>query len=66
MDMMIVKKFRRIKEAKRNFEISYITKVLKQCDNNITHAAKKMNLSRRQLFNKISEYDLKEVSDYPR
>lgn len=59
-------KIQTYKEAKRNFEISYITKVLKQCDNNITHAAKKMNLSRRQLFNKISEYDLKEVSDYPR
>ena len=47
------------KEAKRNFEINYITKVLKKCDNNITHAAELMDISRRQLFNKIIEYGLK-------
>lgn len=51
------------KEAKRNFEINYINKVLKNCDNNITHAAKFMDLSRRQLFNKIIEYDLKDYSN---
>ncbi len=48
------------KEAKRNFEIDYITKILKECNNNITHAAKVMDISRRQLFNKITEYDLKD------
>lgn len=47
------------REAKRNFEIAYIRKVLEKCDNNITHAAELMDLSRRQLFNKINEYDLK-------
>lgn len=47
------------KDAKRNFEIDYINKVLKSCDNNITHAAKVMDISRRQLFNKISQYNLK-------
>lgn len=51
------------KEAKRNFEINYITGVLKSCNNNITHAAKLMDISRRQLFNKIIEYDLKEYSN---
>lgn len=50
------------KEAKRDFEIKYINKVLKSCGNNITHAAKIMDISRRQLFNKIIEYDLKDYS----
>jgi len=48
------------KEAKRDFEIKYIKGILKSCNNNITHAAKVMDISRRQLFNKIVEYDLKE------
>ncbi|NYB74555.1 sigma-54-dependent Fis family transcriptional regulator [Sedimentibacter hydroxybenzoicus DSM 7310] len=51
------------KEAKKNFEIEYIKEVLKSCNNNITHAAKQMDISRRQLFNKIVEYDLKEYSN---
>lgn len=42
------------KEAKVSFEKEYITKVLCSCDNNITLAAKKMEMSRRQLFNKIT------------
>ncbi len=56
--------FKTYKEAKRNFEIGYITKILKSCNNNITHAAKLMDISRRQLFNKIMELDLKEYSKY--
>lgn len=51
------------KEAKKDFEINYIKKALKSCNNNITHAAKLMDLSRRQLFNKIIEYDLKEYTN---
>jgi transcriptional regulator with PAS, ATPase and Fis domain len=51
------------KEAKRNFEIKYITDVLKKCNNNITHAAKLMDISRRQLFNKITEYNLNDYSN---
>jgi len=48
------------KKAKQNFEKKYIIQVLKSCDNNITHAANLMDISRRQLFNKIIELDLKE------
>lgn len=48
------------KEAKRQFEIEYIRKILKKSDNNITKAAKIMNISRRQLFNKLTQYKLKE------
>lgn len=51
------------KEAKKDFEIKYINRVLKSCSNNITHAAKIMDISRRQLFNKIIEYDLKDYSN---
>lgn len=51
------------KDAKRKFEIDYITNVLKSCNNNITHAAKFMGISRRQLFNKITEYELKDYSN---
>nr|WP_312576090.1 sigma-54 dependent transcriptional regulator [Sedimentibacter sp.] len=47
------------KEARKDFEIKYINNVLKICNNNITHAADLMGISRRQLFNKISEYKLK-------
>ena len=56
--------FTTYKEAKRNFEIKYITDVLKKCNNNITHAAKFMNISRRQLFNKITEYNLNDYSNF--
>lgn len=48
------------KEAKQNFEKRYIIQVLKECQNNITHAANVMEISRRQLFNKIIELDLKD------
>lgn len=55
------KKLINYKDAKRDFEIKYIKDVLKSCNNNITHAAKIMDISRRQLFNKITEYELKEI-----
>lgn len=51
------------KDAKRKFEIDYITNVLNKCNNNITHAANFMGISRRQLFNKITEYELKDYSN---
>lgn len=49
------------KEARSEFEIEYLTNVLKQCNNNITRAAELIGISRRQLFNKIIEYNLKEI-----
>lgn len=48
------------REARKEFEIYYFSKVLKQCNNNITQAAAMIGMSRRQLFNKIIEYNLKE------
>ncbi|PLX29167.1 MAG: sigma-54-dependent Fis family transcriptional regulator [Clostridiales bacterium] len=47
------------KESKRRFEKEYISKVLSANQNNITKAAQFMGISRRQLFNKITEYKLK-------
>lgn len=46
------------KEAKQNFEREYISCILESCDNNISKAAEKMRMSRRQLFNKIQEYEI--------
>jgi len=47
------------KEAKQEFEKQYIKGVIEACGGNITHAAEKMGMSRRQLFNKITEYGIK-------
>lgn len=46
------------KNAKTHFERSYIIEMLDSVDGNITKAAEKMELSRRQLFNKIKELDI--------
>lgn len=43
------------KDAKAKFEYEYITQILSEHKGNITQAAKAMDMSRRQLFNKISE-----------
>ncbi|WP_242943769.1 sigma-54-dependent transcriptional regulator [Peptoclostridium litorale] len=46
-------------DAKKNFERYYFEKVMEKFDGNITKAADFINLSRRQLFNKITEFGLK-------
>jgi two-component system response regulator HydG len=48
-----------LKNFRREIEIQYISKVLSQCEGNITEAAKILNISRRHLFNKVTEYNLK-------
>lgn len=47
------------KEYKKESEASYLQWVLDQTGGNVTEAARKLNISARQLFNKINEYDLK-------
>lgn len=47
------------KNAKREFEIHYIRQVLEKTENNITRAAGIMEISRRQLFNKMVELNLR-------
>jgi len=44
------------KAAKQEFEKHYIEEVLKAYNNNISKTADKIGISRRQLFNKITEY----------
>lgn len=53
------KEIKPLKDVRKEAEAKHIEKVLKQCDYNITEAARKLNISRRQLFNKITEYELK-------
>lgn len=47
-----------LKEAKKEFEKNYIIEILKVCGGNITLAAKKMEISRRHLTNKVLEYEI--------
>lgn len=48
-----------LKDYRMEIETKYIGKALNECKGNITQAAKVLNISRRQLFNKITEYNLK-------
>ncbi|QZY54222.1 sigma-54-dependent transcriptional regulator [Crassaminicella profunda] len=50
---------RPLKEIKKEVEARYIEKALEKCDKNITETARQLQISRRQLFNKIVEYELK-------
>lgn len=48
-----------LKDMRKEVEAEYIEKVLEMCEDNISEAARKLCISRRQLFNKITEYNLK-------
>lgn len=48
-----------LKDIRKDFEIEYIQKVLHACSGNLTEAARHLAISRRQLFNKVSDYGLK-------
>lgn len=50
-------------EARENFEREYLISALKSFDNNITHTANAIGMSNRQLFNKINEYNLRELME---
>lgn len=52
-----------LKDYKRNFEADYIQKVLDKCGGNMTEASRLLGISRRQLFNKVIEYDIKRESE---
>lgn len=47
-----------LKEFRSNVESKYIKKIINDCNGNITEASKVLNISRRQLYNKINEYGL--------
>ena len=48
-----------LKKVRREFEARYIGEVLELSGYNISEAARKLEMSRRQLFNKITEYHIK-------
>lgn len=49
--------------ARREFEKEFIIKALMENGNNVTKTASVIGLSRRQLFNKISEYNIRDISE---
>lgn len=49
-----------LKEYKHETEKSYLKWVLQQYNGNVANASKDLNISARQLFNKIKEYGLRE------
>jgi len=51
-----------LKDVRREVESKYIESVLKKNMYNITRSAKDLNISTRHLFNKISEYGIKDHS----
>lgn len=47
-----------LKEVRQETEAVYIEQALKACKYNVSEAARKLGLSRRQLYNKMEQYDL--------
>lgn len=50
-----------LRDFRRKIETEYISKVLSLCQGSITEAAKILDISRRQLFNKVTQYNLKSL-----
>jgi len=48
-----------LKDLRKEVEAKYIKRVLELYNYNVTESAKKLGIGRRQLFNKISEYNLR-------
>ena len=49
-----------LKDVRQTAEAKYIKYILAKCRGNISEAARTMDISRRQLFNKLVEYDIKQ------
>jgi len=47
------------RDAKEMFEKAYLAEVLRSCEGNITQAAERIGLDRRNLFSRIKKYGLK-------
>ncbi len=48
-----------LKDIRQNAEEKYIRSILAMCSGNVSEAARLMDISRRHLFNKLVEYDIK-------
>jgi DNA-binding NtrC family response regulator len=53
-----ISQLRPLKEVRKEFETEYINSALDSCGGNISETARKLDISRRQLTNKINEYNL--------
>ncbi|MGM0378550.1 MAG: sigma-54-dependent transcriptional regulator, partial [Bacillota bacterium] len=51
--------YKSLKDFRSNIEKKYIKKIIVDCAGNITNAAKILGISRRQLYNKIDQYNIK-------
>ena len=49
-----------LREIRQTYEIKYIKLVLSRCGNNLSEAARILEISRRQLYNKLEEYGMSE------
>lgn len=47
-----------LREIRQIYEMKYIKLVLSRCGNNVSEAARVLEISRRQLYNKLEEYGL--------
>jgi DNA-binding NtrC family response regulator len=53
------KEIKSLKDVRQVAEIKYIKYILEKCNGNISESARLMDISRRQLFNKLVEYGIK-------
>ncbi|MDF2949380.1 MAG: two component, sigma54 specific, transcriptional regulator, Fis family, partial [Sedimentibacter sp.] len=53
------KEIKSLKDVRQVAEIKYIKYILEKCNGNISESARIMDISRRQLFNKLVEYGIK-------
>ena len=50
---------RTLRELRKDLESKYIQSILKDCENDMNKASEILGITRRQLFNKLTEYGLK-------
>lgn len=55
-----VNHLKKLKEARNQFEVNFIKSVIIECKGDLTKAAKILDITKRQLNNKILDYNLRE------
>lgn len=55
---LTLKDIKPLKEVRQELEMEYIKQALVLCKYNVSEAARKLDLSRRQLYNKMNQYNL--------
>jgi len=56
--MLTVDDIKPLKEVRQELEADYIEQALRACRYNVSEAARQLGLSRRQLYNKMNQYNL--------